>query len=55
VGVRVEAESGLGSVDASGFNREGDVYTNDAYGRTDVTVSVKVDVGVGGLGLELAD
>jgi hypothetical protein len=54
VGVRVEAESGLGSVDGSGFNREGDVYTNDAYGRTDVTVSVKVDVGVGGLGLELA-
>jgi hypothetical protein len=55
VGVRVEAESGLGSVDASGFNREGDVYTNDAYGRTDTTVNVMVDVGVGGLGLELGD
>jgi len=55
VGVRVEAESGLGSVDASGFNREGDVYTNDLYGRTDVTLSVKLDVGIGGVGLESAD
>jgi hypothetical protein len=55
VGVRVEAESGLGRVDGSGFNREGDVYTNDAYGRTDVTLSVRLDVGVGGVGLELAD
>lgn len=55
VGVRVEAESGLGRVGASGFNREGDVYTNDAYGRTDVTLSIRVDVGVGGVDLEFGD
>jgi len=55
VGVRVEAESGLGGVDALDFQKEGDVYTNDAYGRTDVTVNIRVEVGVGGVELNLAD
>lgn len=53
VGVRVEAESGLGAVGAPGFDRDGDIYTNDAYGRTDVTLNVKVEVGVGGVELNL--
>jgi len=55
VGVRVEAKSGLGGVDARDFHKEGDVYTNDAYGRTDVTVDIRVEVGVGGVELNLAD
>jgi len=49
VGVRVEADSGLGGVNAEGFNRDGDVYTNDAYGRTDVTLEIRAEVGVGGV------
>jgi hypothetical protein len=53
VGVRVEAEAGLGAVEALGFNREGDIYTNDAYGRTETTLHIKADVGVGGLELDL--
>ena len=53
VGVRVEADAGLGGVNAEGFNREGDVYTNDAYGRTDVTLEIRVEVGVGGVELDL--
>ena len=53
VGVRVEAESGLGAVGAPGFNQDGDIYTNDAYGRTDVTLNVKLEVGVGGVELNL--
>ena len=53
VGVRVEAESGLGAVGAPGFNRDGDIYTNDAYGRTNMTLNVKVEVGVGGVELNL--
>ena len=53
VGVRVEAESGLGAVGAPGFDRDGDIYTNDAYGRTDVTLDIKLDVGVGGIELNL--
>jgi hypothetical protein len=55
VGVQVEAESGLGGIDARGFQREGDVYTNDAYGTTDVTLSINLSVGVGGAQLVLAD
>jgi hypothetical protein len=55
VGVRVEAESGLGGVDALDFHKEGDVYTNDAFGSSDVTLNVRIKVGVGGVELNLAD
>jgi len=55
VGVRVEASSGLGGVDADHFHKEGDVYTNDAYGSSDVTLNVQIEVGVGGVELDLAD
>jgi hypothetical protein len=55
VGVRVEAKSGLGGVDARDFHKEGDVYTNDAYGSSDVTLNVRIEVGVGGVELNLAD
>jgi hypothetical protein len=55
VGVRVEAESGLGGVDARDFHKEGDVYTNDAYGSSDVTLNLRIEVGVGGVELNLAD
>lgn len=49
VGVRVEADAGLGGVNAEGFNRDGDVYTNDAYGQTDATLEIRVEVGLGGV------
>jgi len=55
VGVRVEAETGLGGVGAPGLHREGDVLTNDAYGSTDVTLNIKLKVGIGGVELKLAD
>jgi len=55
VGVRVEADSGLGGVDARDFQREGDVYTNDAYGSSNVTLNVRIEVGIGGVELNLAD
>jgi hypothetical protein len=54
-GVRVEADTGLGSVDARDFQREGDVYTNDAYGSSNVTLNLRIEVGVGGVELILAD
>jgi hypothetical protein len=55
VGVRVEADTGLGGVDARDFQELGDVYTNDAYGRSNVTLNIKLSVGVGGVELKLAD
>ena len=55
VGVRVEAEAGLGAVEALEFNREGDIYTNDAYGGTETTLYIKAEVCVGGMELDLRD
>ena len=53
VGVRVEADAGLGGVNAEDFNQDGDFYTNDAYGQTDVSLEIRVEVGVGGVELSL--
>jgi hypothetical protein len=55
VGVRVEAESGLGGVDASDFHQEGKAYTNAVYGRSNVTLNIRIEVGVGGVELNLTD
>ena len=54
-GVRVEVEQGLGGVNASGFTQDGDVYTNAAYGTSEVTIDLRVESGVGEVSLELAD
>ncbi|MCA9954551.1 MAG: hypothetical protein H6657_31645 [Ardenticatenaceae bacterium] len=49
VGLRVEANTGLGELVIVGLQREGDsdVYTNDAYGESAVTISLTVDGGIG--------
>ena len=53
VGVRVEAQRGLGTINASGLGRDGDAYVNDAYGESDVTLHVRVTGGIGDVTLEL--
>jgi hypothetical protein len=53
VGVRIEVDTGIGSVDASGLTKDGDTYTNDAYGESDVTMSIKIDGGVGKINLDV--
>ena len=53
VGVRVDVQTGIGSVDASGLSRDGDTYTNDAYGVSDVTLQIDVEGGVGQINLEV--
>jgi hypothetical protein len=47
VGVRVNVEVGVGSVDTTGLTKEGEYYTNDAYGQSDVTLYIDVQGGVG--------
>lgn len=54
VGVRVTVEGGLGSVSAADFEKEGDAYVNDEYGKSPVTVNVKVEGGIGKVILELS-
>lgn len=53
VGVRVSVDGGLGSIDAQGFTVDHHVYTNDAYGKSDVTIDLKVEAGIGSLDLRL--
>lgn len=55
VGVRVQATGGLGSINAPGFTQDGSVYTNDAYGESDVTLNVDIEGGVGEITIQLVD
>jgi CYTH domain-containing protein len=47
VGVIVNASGGLGTISARGLKHDGDEYTNELYGKSPVTVHVKVSGGVG--------
>jgi hypothetical protein len=51
-GVRVEVTGGSGSVDGGPLTREGNVYVNDAYGRSGATLRVFVDPGQAEVSLE---
>lgn len=53
VGVRVNVQTGIGGVDASGLTKDGNTYTNDAYGVSDVTLLIDVEGGVGQIHLEV--
>ncbi len=53
VGVKAKAEGGLGKINAKGLQREGDSYINHAYGKSDVTLNVDVQGGVGEINLEV--
>lgn len=55
VGVRVEVSGGLGSLNVAGFNQDGNVYTNDAYETSDVTINIRMEGGVGEITLQLVD
>ncbi|HTQ61248.1 MAG TPA: toast rack family protein [Candidatus Solibacter sp.] len=51
IGVIVNASGGIGSIDAHGLKHDGDEYTNDAYGKSPVTIHLKVAGGVGTINL----
>lgn len=51
VGVRIEVDTGIGTVDASGLTKDGNTYTNDAYGVSDVSLRIHIDGGVGRINL----
>jgi hypothetical protein len=52
-GARVRVDGGIGSVEAHGFSKNGHVYTNDAYGKSPVTIEVSIDAGIGSIDLRL--
>ncbi|MEE8390588.1 MAG: toast rack family protein [Anaerolineae bacterium] len=51
IGVQVETEGGLTNVESDGFQRQGDTYTNDAFGETEVELRIRVTTGIGNLRL----
>jgi hypothetical protein len=53
VGVHVVAQGGLGRINASDFQKQGDAYVNDQYGKSTVTLRIEVEGGVGEINLEL--
>jgi hypothetical protein len=55
VGVRVRARGGIGEIHAGDLHKHGDIYTNDAYGESPVTLNVEVEGGIGKINLETSE
>lgn len=55
VGVRVDVEMGVTTIGTKGLNKDGNTYTNDAYGESDVTLRIDLKGGVGDIQLEIRD
>jgi hypothetical protein len=53
VGVKAKAAGGLGGINAKGLKKVGGAYVNDAYGESDVNLSVDVKGGVGEINLKV--
>jgi len=52
VGVRVEAEGGIGHIQAKGLTSDGEAWTNDAWGKSKVSIRVNVEGGIGKVEIE---
>jgi hypothetical protein len=55
VGVRVEIDRGPTIIDAPNLAQDGNVYTNKAYGASDVTLQIDMQSGVGQINLEVEE
>jgi hypothetical protein len=53
VGARVEVESGPHTIETTGLTQDGEVYTNAAYGVSEVTLQVDVEAGIGQINLQV--
>src|SRR5215217_2156067 len=53
IGVKAKAAGGLGKINAKGLSKVGDSYVNDAYGESDVNLSVDVKGSVGEINLKV--
>jgi len=54
VGVRVEVDRGANMVEAPGLTQDGNIYTNAAYGVSEVTLQIDLKAGIGLINLEVA-
>ena len=55
IGVRVEVDRGPATIEAADLVQDGDVYTNAAYGVSNVTLHVNISAGIGRINLEVDD
>lgn len=55
IGVRVIVAKAIGAINAQGLTRDGNVYVNDAYGVSPVTIEINVQSGVGETSLEVVE
>lgn len=53
IGVMVQADKGIGTIDSKGFIKKRDFLVNEAYGKTDVEIRVEIDTGIGSIKLKL--
>ncbi|HSB88924.1 MAG TPA: toast rack family protein [Anaerolineales bacterium] len=54
-GVRVETEVGPTLITTSGLMKDGKIYTNGAYGVSDVTLYISIDAGIGQVRLDVVE
>jgi hypothetical protein len=47
VGIRADAHGGLGSIDVTGLNKQGDHYENDLYDKSKHNIRLNVEGGIG--------
>src|SRR5947208_3595435 len=47
VGVHVEAQKGIGSIQVSGLKKEGDAYVNEAFQNSKVKLNFQIQAGIG--------
>jgi hypothetical protein len=55
IGVRVDADTGIGELRTNGLTRHGSYLVNDVYGDSEHTISINVDAGVGSITIETSD
>jgi len=53
VGIRAKVDGGIGSVNARGLAKSNGAYTNDAYGKSPVTLNISIDAGIGSIDLRV--
>ena len=53
--LRVDVTPGLGALDTSGLRQQDGAWVNDAYATSDVTLNLRIRIGVGAVTLEVED
>jgi len=55
IGIRARVDKGIGSVDAGGMHKQGNLYINEANGRSGATISMNINAGIGSIDLKIID